>query len=117
MYDQTRKEFSARDVSGSYAWIVENLEPKEVAMSDQEIHEWAETIVEQSMSTDAMEIDEKVESLSFPRYGYTANQVFQNSDEWKAFKRKEIKEDYVGETEEVYRFLKHWLNFDGLREE
>jgi len=43
---------------------------------------------------------------------YTTAQVFDTEDEYIAFKREEIEEDYALEREEVFNFLKEWLAQD-----
>lgn len=110
MYDNTTRSFTAQDASGSYDWIVENCDRDDyLSLTDKNIYAWVDTIIDQSKTTDLYAIEDKAETLNYPRFGYTTADRFENAEEWLAFKRQEIEQDYLAEREYVFAYLKAWI--------
>lgn len=110
MYNNTTRSFTAQDASGSYAWIVENCERSDYQkMTHEDIYAWVDTIIDQCKEHDLYDVENKAETLTYPRYGYTTADVFQDSDEWLAFKRQEIAGDYVSEREYIFNWINDWI--------
>jgi len=109
MYDTTLRRFTLMDASQSYDWIVEGADPAEVAtMTDEEMGTWVDTLIEHSKEQDRYEIEERAASKSYPCYGYTTAQVFENEDEYIEAKRTEMEADYTDERDDVIRWLRTW---------
>lgn len=109
-YNTTTKGFTMEDSSGSYRWITEGLDPKDsIRATDAELRAWVETLLEFSKEQDWAEVERRAEEYTYPRFGYTTNQVHQSADEYLNAKRQEIEDDYAGERQRVFDFLKMWI--------
>lgn len=111
MFNTTTRTFTLEDASGSYDWIVEGADPAEVAtMTDEEMGTWVDTLIEHSKEQDRYEIEERAASKSYPCYGYTTAQVFENEDEYIAAWLADMEEDYKVERGEVINLIKEWAS-------
>jgi hypothetical protein len=111
MYNQTTRSYTMEDGTGSYTWIVEGLDVKDYqTMTDEEIYAWIDREIENVKERAFVDLEESLSSLSFPRMGYTTAQVFEDVEEYEAFKRAEIEEDLKAEREVVFNFIKLWIS-------
>lgn len=111
-YNRTTRSFTLGndDQSDPFRWIVENLDPADSAgMTDEQIGAWVDTLIEQTIEQDGFAIEAQAEELTFPRYGYTTDDVFEDSESWRAFKHQELLSDLQAERESVIAYLKNWI--------
>jgi hypothetical protein len=110
MYNSTTRSYTMEDASGSFDWMVENMDPADCqSMTDAEIYAWVDREIATAKEQCGYELDEQIEGMTFPRMGYTTTQKFENAEEYEAFKRAEIESDLNGERESVFSFLKNWV--------
>lgn len=110
MYDQTTKSFTLRDASGSYAWLWENMDAADCAsMTDDEIYAWVDEQISHSKEMDTYAIEERAETLSYPVFGYTTAEKFENADEYIAFKIDELNSDMQADRESAFSAIKAWI--------
>lgn len=106
MYNSTTREFTLQDSSGSYSWIFENMEN---SLSDQEIYDWIDFQIEIAKEQDILEIEERAEKLTYPRYGVSNADRIDDSDDYIDYWTMSINEDYENEREFVFKMIKSHL--------
>jgi hypothetical protein len=110
-YNTTTRSFTMEDASGSYSWIVEGMSAKEcIHLTDAAIYEWIDGLIAISKEMDRSEIEERAETQTYPKMGYTTSQVFENDDEYLTYKHDEIDSDYASERARVFEFIKAWID-------
>lgn len=112
MYNTTTHSYTMEDAGGSYNWIVEALDVTEYqTMTDEEIGKWVDTLIETAKEVEIANLSDVVddEELTFPRFGYTTAQVFENAEDYAAFKRDEIESDLNAERDILIQFIKGWI--------
>lgn len=112
MYNQLTRSYTMTDESGSHDWITENWDHKDYQdWSDADIYNYVDTLIENEIFHQQEEnnLEEKAYEMKYPRYGYTTADVFENPEEYIAFKKDEIETDLKNERETVFGYLKSWI--------
>ncbi len=110
MYNTTTRSYTMKDASGSYNWLVINMDAADCqSMTDAEIYTWIDREIANSKENAIVELEAKIKDMTFPRMGYTTSQKFEDADEYEAFKRAEIDTGLSGEREPLFKFLKSWI--------
>lgn len=118
MFNSTTKSYTLEDASGSYSWIVEALNGADYqTMTDAEIHAWIDTLISNTKDYDVVEVEARAYEQSYPRYGYTTADVYEDAESWLTDKLSEIDSDYADERESVFRFIKNWINIPNQQHE
>lgn len=113
MYDNTTRSYTLKDASGSYAWIVENMQRSDVAsMTDDELTAWVNDLIDDAKGYDLEKIEDAAPAQTYPRYGYSTADVLNDEDEYLAYWRGWVERDYADESPQVVAWLKAWAIAD-----
>lgn len=111
MFNTTTSTYTLQDAAGSYSWLTEGLDPAEYAdFTDGQLAEWVKTYVEIEIERDIADAEEAARELSFPRFGYSTTQVFEDKDEYLDFKREEIRSEVEADAENAIAYLRTWAS-------
>ena len=114
MYNNATRCWSLQDAGGSYSWIVENYDSKDFqTMTDDEIHAWADQLIDQERDESARQIESWAENKHYPCFGYTTATILENADEYIAYFKADFESDMVGEREYVFDWIKTWIKGKG----
>ena len=106
MYNTSTRNFTVADLSGSFDWIVEGLEPNQI--SNTGIADLVDNAIAQTMENDEREVRERAEVMSFPRTGYSTAHVYEGAEDYVSQKIREIATDLAEERSEIIDFIEKW---------
>ena len=102
-------KFEMTDASGSYDWMLENLDPDDAPkMLDSEMHDWIDNQISIAREQLVTQIHAAAELTSYPVFGYTTAQVLENEDAYIQFTTEDMDETLVSERENMFQHFKTW---------
>lgn len=110
-YNKTTKSYTLEDQSSKpLDWIVEGCDPADyTSLTDDDFGKWVDTLIDNEKENDTYDLDKALDTMIFPRYGYTTAQIFENANEYRAFKLQEMNDDFAAERADVIAYLKAWV--------
>lgn len=128
MYNSTTKTYEL-DIDH----FIDNEDPREIVeMSIEAITQWVDDEIETAIDNDEWELEEHLEKEArewereneyrsiegnewmgdlrdrYPRFGYTSDQVFEDEDAYRAFKRQEMRDAYAAQRDDVINGIIEW---------
>lgn len=109
-YDQASRSYKMTDDGGNYDWILEGLDIRDYHdFTDEQIGEWVDALIEQSIEQEIVSMEADSEDLAFPRFGYTTAQEFEDLESYLEWKREEISSDLRAERDTMIDEIKDWI--------
>lgn len=112
MFNTTTNTYRLTDASGSYDWMWEALDALDYA-DDADIIKAVNSHASNAIDMLIADAEERAERQSYPRYGYTTDEVYEDADAWLEAKREEIRTEIEADKETAIAEFKAWRDENG----